>query len=435
MLNALLDRFFGLKESGTTVRQEIFGGLTTFVAMSYLIFVVPSMLADAGMDREAATAATIVVTIVASTVMGLFANLPIAVGPGLGITAYFAYYVCGPAGFSWQAGLAAVFISGVIFFVLTVTSIRQLIVDAIPHDLKIATSAGIGCFIALIGMKNCGLIVSDSTGLALGDVSNPSVIVAVIGFFVTAAMMIKKIPASIVLGIILTAVLGFVCGLGKIPEGSLFSFKLPDVSGTFLALDFGQALSHGLITIVFTLSVVDLFDNIGSLIGLTRKANLVRPDGSIKNLERAFLTDSFGTVFSGVVGTTTAVQYLESAAGIAAGARTGLSTLVTAILFALAIFAIPLVSAVPSAATAPALIIVGVLMMQEVVNIRFDDLRIAIPAFLMILGMPVTFNIATGCGFGFIAFVLLSLATGHYRDVKPTMVVIALAFVVSFALR
>ena len=430
-----LDGFFELKASGTTVKQEILGGLTTFVAMSYLIFVVPAMLADAGMNREAATAATILVTVVASALMGVYANLPIAVGPGLGISAYFAYYICGPAGFSWQAGLAAVFISGVVFFILTVTRIRQLIIDAIPPDLKIATSAGIGCFIALIGMKNCGLIVSDASGLSLGDVCQPSVVLAVLGFFATAAMMIRKIAASIILGIALTAAAGFVCGLGSLPEEGFFSATIPDFSQTFLVLDFGQALEHGLVTIVFTLTVVDLFDNIGPSIGLSHKANLVRPDGSIKKLDKAFVTDSFGTMFSGIVGTTTAVQYLESATGIAAGARTGLSTVVTALLFAASVFVIPLVSSVPVAATAPALVMVGVLMMQEVVNIRFADLRIAVSAFLMILGMPVTFNIATGFGFGFIAYVLLSFVDGRRKEVKPAMVVIALAFAVNFALK
>ncbi len=430
-----LESLFGLKASETTVKQEVLGGLTTFVAMSYLIFVVPAMLADAGMNREAATAATILVTVSACALMGLYANLPIAIGPGLGISAYFAYYICGPAGYTWQAGLAAVFISGVVFFILTVTRIRQLIIEAIPPDLKTATSAGIGCFIALVGMKNCGLIVSSASGLSLGDVTQPSVVLAAAGFFATAAMMIRKMSASIILGILLTAAAGFACGIGSLPKGNFVSSDLPDVSQTFLALDFTQALEHGLLTIVFTLTVVDLFDNIGSLISLSRKANLVRPDGTIKNLDRAFVTDSFGTMFSGIVGTTTAVQYLESATGIAAGARTGLSTLVTALLFAGSAFFIPLVSSVPAAATAPALIMVGVLMMQEVVHIRFSDLRIAVSAFLMILGMPVTFNIATGFGLGFVAYVLLSLVSGRQNEVKPAMLVIALAFMVNFVLR
>ena len=430
-----LESLFGLKASGTTVKQEVLGGLTTFVAMSYLIFVVPAMLADAGMNREAATAATILVTVSACALMGLYANLPIAIGPGLGISAYFAYYICGPAGYTWQAGLAAVFISGVVFFILTVTRIRQLIIEAIPPDLKTATSAGIGCFIALVGMKNCGLIASSPSGLSLGDVTQPSAVLAAAGFFATAAMMIRKMSASITLGILLTAAAGFACGIGSLPKGNFVSSDLPDVSQTFLALDFTQALEHGLLTIVFTLTVVDLFDNIGSLISLSRKANLVRPDGTIKNLDRAFVTDSFGTMFSGIVGTTTAVQYLESATGIAAGARTGLSTLVTALLFAGSAFFIPLVSSVPAAATAPALIMVGVLMMQEVVHIRFSDLRIAVSAFLMILGMPVTFNIATGFGLGFVAYVLLSLISGRQNEVKPAMLVIALAFMVNFVLR
>ena len=412
------------------------GGLTTFLAMSYLVFVVPSMLADAGMNREAVTAATILATVASSMLMGLWANIPIALGPGLGISAYFAYYVCGPAGFTWQAGLAAVFISGVVFFLLTVTRIRELIINSIPHDLKIATSAGIGCFIALIGMKNCGLIVNDAaSGLMLGDVSQPTVIIAAAGFFVTCILMVRRVPASIILGILFTAALSFAAGTAKLPEGSWVAARLPDISGTFLQLDFASALSHGLVTIVFTLTVVDLFDNIGSLIGLSRKAGAVNPDGSIRNMGRAFITDSFGTMFSGLVGTTTSVQYLESATGIAAGARTGLSTLVVAFLFLLTFLFLPLVSAVPAAATAPALIIVGVLLMQDVVDVRFKDLTIAIPAFLMIVGMPVSFNIATGFGFGFIAYVVLMAAQGRWRELSPTAVLIAAAFVVNFALR
>ena len=434
-MRELLNRFFGLEACGTTIRREILGGLTNFVAMSYLIVVVPSMLGDAGMSREAATAATILATVGASLLMGLFANLPVAAGPGLGISAYFAYYVCGPAGFSWQAGLAAVFISGVVFFLLTVTRLRQSIIEAIPPDLKIATTAGIGCFIALIGLKNCGLIVADTAGLTLGDVSEPSVLAAVIGFFFTVTLMIRKVPASIFFGIVLTAVLGFACEPTALPQGPLLSLHSADLSQTFLALDFGQAFSHGLLTIVFTLTVADLFDNIGSLIGLSRKADLIDGNGRIKNLDRAFLSDSAATMFSGVVGTTTVVPYLESATGIAVGARTGLSAVVTALLFAASAFAIPLVSAVPATATAPALVIVGILMMQELVVIRFGELRIAVSAFLIILGMPLTFNIATGFGLGFISYVVLSFACGRGRELKPAMILIALAFAANFALR
>ncbi len=431
-----LESLFRLKENNTSVRQELLAGLTTFMAMSYLIFVVPSMLADAGIPKDAAIASTIFVTIVITLLMGLWAKFPVGVAPGLGITAYFAYFVCGPMGFTWQAGLAAVFISGVVFFLLTVTRIRQLIIDSVPLDLKLATAAGIGAFIAFIGMKNCGLIVVDSsTGVALGDMTKPEVLLAIAGFFITAVLTLKNVPGGMVIGIIVTTVISLVLGVQKLPEGDWLSLAVPDLSTTFLALDFPSALSHGLFTIIFTLTMVDLFDNMGTLIGLSRKAGFMEPDGHIRHLDRAFITDSIGTMFSGIVGATTATSYLESAAGVAAGGRTGLTAVTTAALFAAAFFLIPLVGIVPGYATAPALIMVGVFMMQEVVHIQFDRLEIAIPSFLMIIGMPLTFNIATGFGFGFISYTLIKVFTGKWEDVTPIMYIISAAFAVNFILR
>lgn len=430
-----LESLFRLKENNTSVRQELLAGLTTFMAMSYLIFVVPSMLADAGIPKDAAIASTIFVTIVITLLMGLWAKFPVGVAPGLGITAYFAYFVCGPMGFTWQAGLAAVFISGVVFFLLTVTRIRQLIIDSVPLDLKLATAAGIGAFIAFIGMKNCGLIVVDSsTGVALGDMTKPEVLLAIAGFFITAVLTLKNVPGGMVIGIIVTTVISLVLGVQKLPEGDWLSLAVPDLSTTFLALDFPSALSHGLFTIIFTLTMVDLFDNMGTLIGLSRKAGFMEPDGHIRHLDRAFITDSIGTMFSGIVGATTATSYLESAAGVAAGGRTGLTAVTTAALFAAAFF-LPLVGIVPGYATAPALIMVGVFMMQEVVHIQFDRLEIAIPSFLMIIGMPLTFNIATGFGFGFISYTLIKVFTGKWEDVTPIMYIISAAFAVNFVLR
>ena len=431
-----LESLFRLKENNTSVRQELLAGLTTFMAMSYLIFVVPSMLADAGIPKDAAIASTIFVTIVITLLMGLWAKFPVGVAPGLGITAYFAYFVCGPMGFTWQAGLAAVFISGVVFFLLTVTRIRQLIIDSVPLDLKLATAAGIGAFIAFIGMKNCGLIVVDSsTGVALGDMTKPEVLLAIAGFFITAVLTLKNVPGGMVIGIIVTTVISLVLGVQKLPEGDWLSLAVPDLSTTFLALDFPSALSHGLFTIIFTLTMVDLFDNMGTLIGLSRKAGFMEPDGHIRHLDRAFITASIGTMFSGIVGATTATSYLESAAGVAAGGRTGLTAVTTAALFAAAFFLIPLVGIVPGYATAPALIMVGVFMMQEVVHIQFDRLEIAIPSFLMIIGMPLTFNIATGFGFGFISYTLIKVFTGKWEDVTPIMYIISAAFAVNFVLR
>ena len=290
MQASVVERLFSLKENGTSVSQEVSAGVTTFMAMSYLIFVIPSMLADGGIPRDAATSSVILVTVAVTLLMGL------------GITAFFAYYVCGPAGFTWQAGLGAVFISGLVFFLLTVTRIRQFIVNAVPIDLKLSIVVGIGAFIALIGMKSAGLVIADpSTFVALGNVTQPEVQLSVFCFFLTAALMVKGFRAAMLIGILATTALGF------------------------MQMDLQGALSHGLLSIIFTLTMVDLFDNMGVLIGLARKCGFMRPDGEIRNLDKAFITDSIGTMFSACMGTTTATSYLESASGVAAGGRTGLT--------------------------------------------------------------------------------------------------------------
>lgn len=435
-LTERLEAYFGIKEADSSIRQEVYAGLTTFMAMSYLIFVVPGMLSDAGLPKEAVIASTIFTTVFITALMGLWVNYPVGVAPGLGITAFFAYYVCGPAGFTWQAGLGAVLISGIVFFVLTVTRIRQYIVDSVPMDLKLAIVVGIGAFIALIGFRNCGIVVSDpGTSVALGNVTKPEALLAVFGFFLTSALMILRWRAAMLIGILATTVLGVACGVTKLPEGSWITTEVPDISAVFGALDLKAALGHGLITIIFTLTMVDLFDNMGVLIGLAKKCGFIRPDGEIRNLGRAFVADSIGTMVSSVMGTTTATSYLESAAGVAAGGHTGLTALVTAGCFLLALFFIPVVGIVPAYATAPVLVIVGALMMQEVVEIRFSRLEIAIPAFLTIVTMPFTFNIATGFGFGFISYTILHVLTGRWRAVTPFMYVIAACFVVNFVMR
>lgn len=386
MQASVVERLFSLKENGTSVSQEVSAGVTTFMAMSYLIFVIPSMLADGGIPRDAATSSVILVTVAVTLLMGLWARYPVGVAPGLGITAFFAYYVCGPAGFTWQAGLGAVFISGLVFFLLTVTRIRQFIVNAVPIDLKLSIVVGIGAFIALIG-------------------------------------------------ILATTALGVILGVTELPKGAWVSLTLPDISAVFMQMDLQGALSHGLLSIIFTLTMVDLFDNMGVLIGLARKCGFMRPDGEIRNLDKAFITDSIGTMFSACMGTTTATSYLESASGVAAGGRTGLTAVTTAGCFVLALFFIPLVGVVPAYATAPILIIVGALMMQEVVHIRFERLEIAIPAFLTIMTMPFTFNIATGFGFGFVSYTVIHVLMGRWREVTPFMYLISACFVANFIMR
>lgn len=430
-----LDRCFGLTRCQTSVRQELVAGLTSFMAMCYLIFVVPGMLADAGMPRESAVTAVIWVTVIITLIMGLWARFPVGVAPGLGITAFFAYYVCGPAGYSWQTGLGAVFISGVFFMLLTVTRVRQMIIDAVPMDLKYAIVVGIGAFIAFIGMKNCGLIVADpSTFVALGDLSRPSTLLSVFGVCLCGVLMTLNVRGALIIGIIVVTGLGLALGLTPLPD-RIFSTSVPLPAETFAALDIRGALSHGLLSIIFTLTMVDLFDNMGVLIALARKAGFMKEDGRIENLDRALVTDSIGTMTSAVLGATTATSYLECAAGVAEGGRTGLSAVCIALLFALALFMTPLVAVVPGYATAPVLIIVGALMMQDVTRIRFDDFATALPAFLTIISMPLTFNIATGFGLGFIAYVLLRLLSGRGREVAPMLYIVAVCFAVNFALR
>jgi AGZA family xanthine/uracil permease-like MFS transporter len=432
----LLETFFPPDAKGSTVKRELLAGLTSFMAMCYLIFVVPNMLADAGMPREGAVAATIWVTIIATLIMGLWARFPVGVAPGLGITAFFAYYVCGPAGYTWQTGLGAVFISGVVFLLLTVTRVRQMIIKAVPMDLKYAIVVGIGAFIAFIGMKSCGIVVdSPSTFVTLGNLAQPSTLLSVLGIFLIGGLLALNVPGAMIIGILAVTLLGIALGITRLPEDSVFSFSLPLPTETFLQMDLKGALHHGLISIIFTLTMVDLFDNMGVLIGLAQKAGFVRKDGHIENLDRALITDSLATMTSAALGATTATSYLESAAGVAEGGRTGLTAVTIAALFFLALFVTPLVGLVPAYATAPVLIIVGALMMQEVGRIHFDDFTVALPAFLTIMSMPLTFNIATGFGFGFVSWVGIKLLAGRFRDVNPMMLIIAGCFVVNFALR
>ena len=433
---SVLEKMFNPAARGSTVRREMLAGLTSFMAMCYLIFVVPGMLSDAGMPKDSAVAATIWITVIATLIMGLWAKFPVGVAPGLGITAFFAYYVCGPAGYTWQTGLGAVFISGVVFLLLTVTKVRQLIINAVPMDLKYAIVVGIGAFIAFIGMKSCGLVAaSPATFVTLGNLGDPKVLLSVAGIFLIGALLSLRVPGAMIIGIVTIAIAGMVLGVSQVPQGRIFNASLPLPTETFMAMDLKGALSHGLISIIFTLTMVDLFDNMGVLIGLSQKAGFIREDGHIENLDKALISDSIATMASAVMGATTATSYLESAAGVVEGGRTGLTAVTTAVLFFLTLFFAPVIGMAPAYATAPVLIIVGAMMMQEVGRIKFKDFTVALPAFLTIISMPLTFNIATGFGFGFVSWVGIKVLSGRFKDLNVVMVVIALCFVVNFALR
>ena len=435
---SFVERFFKVREKGSTVRTELLAGMTTFIAMAYILFVNPNILADAGIPKEAAIASTIWIAALASLAMGIFANYPVALAPGMGLNAFFAYYVCGVLGLHWTVALGAVFFSGVLFLILTVGGIRQAIINAVPHDLKYAISAGIGLFIAFIGLKGTGLIVENSaTYVSLGHVTAPTTLLSLFGLLLTAALMARNVHGSILIGIFVTTILAMILGMTPAPKGitDIVTTSLPHMGETFGQLDLVGAWHYGLISIIFTFTVVELFDNMGTLIGLTTKAKMVRPDGHIENIDKALTTDAVGTMVSAVFGTSTVTSYIESAAGITAGGRTGLTAVAAGVLFLAALLFTPLIGLVPAFATAPALILVGALLMSEVGKIDFSDFTNALPAFLTIIMMPLTSSIANGFAFGFISYTIMKLFAGQYKKVSWIMYLVSIAFLINLALR
>ena len=435
---SFIERYFKIREKGSSVRTELIAGLTTFIAMAYILFVNPNILADAGIPKDAAIASTIWIAALASMAMGVFANYPVALAPGMGLNAFFAYYVCGVLGLHWTVALGAVFFSGVLFLILTVGGIRQAIINAVPRDLKLAISVGIGLFIAFIGLKGTGLIVENSaTYVSLGHVTAPMTLLSLFGLLFTAALMARNVHGSILIGIFVTTVLAMVLGMTPAPQGlgDIVSTSLPHMGETFGQLDLAGAWNYGLVSIIFTFTVVELFDNMGTLIGLTTKAKMVKPDGHIENIDKALTTDAVGTMVSAVFGTSTVTSYIESAAGIAAGGRTGLTALAAGVLFLAALLFTPLIGLVPAFATAPALILVGALLMSEVGKIDFSDFTNALPAFLTIIMMPLTSSIANGFAFGFISYMVMKLFAGQYKQISWIMYLVSIAFLINLALR
>ena len=435
---SFIERYFKVREKGSSVRTELIAGLTTFIAMAYILFVNPNILADAGIPKDAAIASTIWIAALASLAMGAFANYPVALAPGMGLNAFFAYYVCGVLGLHWTVALGAVFFSGVLFLILTLGGIRQAIINAVPRDLKLAISVGIGLFIAFIGLKGTGLIVENSaTYVSLGHVTEPTTLLSLFGLLFTAALMARNVYGAILIGIFVTTVLAMVLGMTPAPHGisDIVSTSLPHMGDTFGQLDLAGAWHYGLVSIIFTFTVVELFDNMGTLIGLTTKAKMVKPDGRIENIDKALTTDAVGTMVSAVFGTSTVTSYIESAAGIAAGGRTGLTAVAAGVLFLAALLFTPLIGLVPAFATAPALILVGALLMSEVGKIDFSDFTNALPAFLTIIMMPLTSSIANGFAFGFISYTVMKLFAGQYKKVSWIMYLVSLAFLVNLALR
>ena len=433
-----LERFFKLREKNTTVKTEVLAGLTTFIALAYIIFLNPNILSEAGIPKEAAIASTIWIAALSTMVMGVFANYPVALAPGMGLNAFFAYYVCGTLGLHWTVALGAVFFSGVLFLILTVSHIRQAIINSVPQNLRVAISVGIGLFIAFIGLKGTGLIIPDkATFIGLGHVTDPTTMLSLFGLVLTGALMVRNIQGSILIGIIVTTLLSMVLGYSPVPHaiGDVISTSLPHMGETFGKLDIAGAWNYGIVSIIFTFTVVELFDNMGTLIGLTSKAKLIKPNGEIENLDRALTTDAAGTICSSIFGTSTVTSYIESAAGIAAGGKTGLTAVTVSICFLIALLFAPLVGLVPGFATAPPLILVGALMMSEVGKINFVDFSDGLPAFLTIIMMPLTGSIANGFAFGFVSYVFMKTAVGKYKEVSWIMWLVSIAFVINLVMR
>ena len=433
-----LDRFFKLSEKNTTVKTELLAGLTTFIALAYIIFVNPNILSEAGIPKEAAIASTIWIAALSTMVMGVFANYPVALAPGMGLNAFFAYYVCGTLGLHWTVALGAVFFSGVLFLILTISHIRQAIINAVPQNLRVAIGVGIGLFIAFIGLKGTGLIIPDkATFIGLGHVTNPTTLLSLFGLVLTGALMARNIQGSILIGIVATTVLSMVLGYSPVPHtiSDVISTSLPHMGETFGQLDIAGAWNYGIVSIIFTFTVVELFDNMGTLIGLTSKAKLIKPNGEIENLDRALTTDAVGTICSSIFGTSTVTSYIESAAGIAAGGKTGLTAVTVSICFLIALLFAPLVGLVPGFATAPPLILVGALMMSEVGKINFVDFSDGLPAFLTIIMMPLTGSIANGFAFGFVSYVFMKTAVGKYKEISWIMWLVSIAFVINLVMR
>lgn len=427
----MLDSYFRLTENKTSVKTEIVAGLTTFVTMSYIIFVNPMILADAGMDKGAVFVATCLAAAFATLFMGLYANYPIALAPGMGLNAYFAYGVVKGMGHSWETALGAVFLSGILFLIVSLTRLREAVINQIPLSLKLAIAAGIGLFLAIIGLKNAGVIVaSPATLVTIGNLKQPMVVLAALGFVLMVALDARKVPGAILIGILVTAIAGAMLGLNKF--SGVVSLP-PSIAPVFLKLNILGALEIGLIAIVFTFFFVDVFDNTGTLIGVAHKAGLVDENGRLPRINRALAVDSTAAMAGAALGTSTTTSYIESAAGVNAGGRTGLVAVAVALLFLLALFFAPLAGAIPAFATAPALVYVACLMMTSVRDLAFDDATEYVPAIITIIAMPLTFSIAHGLAFGFISFAAIKLLAGRGRELSVTIAVLASIFVAKFA--
>ena len=454
-----LERVFHLKENHTDVKTEIIAGITTFMTMAYILAVNPNILSATGMDRGAVFTATALASLIATLLMAAFANYPFVLAPGMGLNAYFAYTVVLQMGYSWEMALAAVFVEGLIFIALSLTSVREAIFNAIPMNLKHAVSAGIGLFIAFIGLQNAKIVVESATlvsvfsfkgSLEAGIFSSVgiTVLLALVGVLITGILVVKNVKGNILWGILITWLLGIICEVTGLyqPNADLGMFSvLPDFSSgfgiqsmapTFFKMDFSGILSFNFITIMFAFLFVDMFDTLGTLIGVASKADMLDKDGKLPKIRGALLSDAIGTSLGAVFGTSTTTTFVESASGVAEGGRTGLTSVVAAIFFGLSLFLSPIFLAIPSFATAPALIIVGFLMISSILKIDFNDFTEAIPSYIAIIAMPFMYSISEGIAMGVISYVVINVATGHAKEKKISllMYILAILFVLKYVL-
>ncbi len=429
---ALIDRYFGVSEQGSTFSREAVAGLTTFLAMAYILFVNPQVLGDAGMDLNAVFVATALAAALGTLVMGVWGRYPVALAPGMGLNAFFAYTVVLGMGIPWQTALAGTFVSGLLFFVLAVTGVRGMIINSIPNELKLAVAAGIGLFIAFIGLRNAEIVVqSDATTVTLGNLARPATLLAIFGLTVTALLLVRGVRGGVFYGMILTAAAGVVTGLIDLPSGVVA--RVPSLAPTFgeAIVNLPDVLAVQLISVVLTMLFVDFFDTAGTLIAVASQAGLLR-DGKLPRANRALTSDAAATMAGAVLGTSTTTSYIESSAGVAAGGRTGLASVVTSALFLVALFFSPLLAVVTPEVTAPALIVVGVLMARGLRDIDWTKLEFAIPAFLTVVAMPLTYSIANGIAAGLVLFPLLMLVQGRWRQVHLITYVLAAACLAYF---
>ncbi|MEA4983064.1 MAG: NCS2 family permease [Paludibacter sp.] len=426
----MFEKFFKLKQNGTNSRTEVIAGITTFLTMAYILAVNPSILSATGMDANALFTTTAIAAIVGTLVMALWAKLPFALAPGMGLNAFFAFSVVLGMGHTWQFALTAVLIEGVIFILLTIFNVREAIANAIPKSVRTAISAGIGLFIAFIGLQNAGIIVNhDATLVSLGDITSGKALLGIIGLLITSILVVKKVKGDLLIGIILTAVIGIPLGITQLNG---FMSLPPSIEPIFFKFEFDQVFTFDMAIIVFTFLFVDIFDTLGTLVGVSTKANMLDKDGKIPNAKKAFMADAIGTTAGAMLGTSTVTTYVESAAGVSEGGRTGMTALITALCFAVALFFAPVFLAIPGAATAPALILVGLYMLSPIKELDFSDFSETIPAFICIIAMPLAYSIAEGITLGVLSYVIINLIAGKFKKLSIGMYVLAVLFILKY---